>query len=288
MSAATGGASTAAEKPALLIGEDEPNYGSGGNITRNGLEANQTLISETIGPYTLSYITNTKGTKRMVRKITEKTNIRRGQFEATVREADVYNELIKIPDHTDHILPYVRSKRTNDWVYIDWAVVEGIDFERYVATLTDPTGEERKRLLLEAIGHLQWLLDAGYSHGDVKLSNFFIDTTGKTYIIDFGTSRRVYGTGGIRIDQFSLMKMASVLYPGLTEEKKDAILIAAKRIAEMEAATGISSPVDTGKRIYENIAKRLVETPLIGGRAQTRRRKRRGRRTHRSIPRIIR
>lgn len=51
MSAATGGAGTTNSGagnptvPSLLIRE-EPNYGPGGNITRNGLAANQTLTEK--------------------------------------------------------------------------------------------------------------------------------------------------------------------------------------------------------------------------------------------------
>ena len=287
MSAAIGGDSVLIA-PSLWIGDDEPNYGPGGNITRNGLDATQTLTYESVGPYTLSYITNRDGTKRMVRKITMKSDSRRGQFEASVREADVYKELIKLPDYKEHILPFVRSKRTTDWIYIDFEVVEGMDFERYLSTLTDKSSEIRKRLLLEAIQHLQWLLAAGYSHGDVKLNNFYIDiTTGKTYIIDFGTSRKLLAMGGINADMFKLMNMATALFPGLTDDKKRDIQEKAK-----ESILGVSGLVERGKQLYTSIAHQLATATLVGGvmrrRYTQRRRTRRIRRTHRSMPRIIR
>jgi serine/threonine protein kinase len=282
--AATGGAGT--RIPMLMIGENSPNYGPGGNITRNGISANQTLVEEFVGPYSLSFIKNRDGTRRMVRKITQSTNIRRGQFDATVREADVYNDLIKNPDYKEHILPFVRSKRTNDWVYIDFDYVNGMDFEQYLSTLPTTNGEEQKRLLLEAIRHLQWLLSAGYSHGDVKLNNFYIDTTtGKTYIIDFGTSRKLLSMGGIYADIFKLLNMASILFPGLTDEAEHAIFEKAKAVAKSTTSTA-----ERGIQMYANIAEQLATAKRVsGGRRRTQRyRKRRVRRTHRSIPRIIR
>jgi serine/threonine protein kinase len=282
--AATGGAG--APIPMLMIGDNAPNYGPGGNITQNGLSTNQTLVEEVVGPYSLSFIKNRDGTRRMVRKITTSTNSRRGQFEATVREADVYNELIKNPDYKDHILPFIRSKRTNDWVYIDFEYVNGMDFERYLATLPDEAGEERKYLLLEAIRHLQWLLTVGYSHGDVKLNNFYIDTTTrKTYIIDFGTSRKLLSMGGIYADVFKLLNMTSILFPRLTDEAEHAILETAKA-----AAKSTTSTAERGIQMYISIAEQLASTKLVGGgrRRTQRHRKRRVRRTHRSIPRIIR
>lgn len=282
--AATGGAGT--RLPILMIGDNTPNYGLGGNITRNGLSANQSLVEEAVGPYSLSFIKNRDGTKRMVRKITKSTNSRRGQFEATVREADIYNDLIKNPDYKDHILPFVRSKRTNDWIYIDFDYVNGLDFERYLATLPDEAGEERKYLLLEAIRHLQWLLLVGYSHGDVKLNNFYIDTTTrKTYIIDFGTSRKLLSRGGIYADVFKLLNMTSILFPRLTPEEEHVILEKAK-----EAAKDTTSTAEHGIQMYASIAEQLAAAKLVGGgrRRTQRHRKRRVRRTYRSIPRIIR
>jgi serine/threonine protein kinase len=279
---ATGGASAAAALPSLFIGASSPNYGNSEvGPTENSLSANQYIVDYTVGPYTVPVITNRASrTPLMVRKIALKNDFSRpGQFIATTREAAVYEELIKLPDHIQHILPFKRSKRTNDWIYIDFDYVDGVDFERYLETIEgrNTDGALRKYLLSAAIQHLHWLLSAGYSHGDVKLSNFYIGADEKTYILDFGTSRKIFSSVGINADIVKLFEMARVLFPSISNVKEVEIKEAVRATIPPTAST-----VDAGLAMYEGIHKKLMEETLVGGARRRTHRRRRRRQTRRA------
>ena len=274
--AAVGGAGTA---PRLLMIDEPEEFPNLGSAETYNIGEGETMEHREVGPYVVHVIQNKEGVSQRVRKITP-VHGRPGQFLSTVREADVYDKLREQPDWKDHILPFYKSQRSRDWIYINFRYVDGEDFEQYMKKNPTLHKSEKKTLLLEAIWHLRWLLQAGYTHGDVKLSNFYRDTTGKTYILDFGTARQPLSTVGILVDIYNVLS----LFPDVIS---DSLRTELKASVETSVTTGSSR--EKGLAMYDALLARVTTLEVRGGsRHRTHRRLRRNRKTYKSMPRIIR
>ena len=139
------------------------------------------------------FIKGANGRRIGVRKVVKITNGREGQFEATKKEASVYERLTKLPDWRDHLIPYISSKKSRATVMIDFDYIEGSDVLRYIHVHP----EEARELLKKVAQQLKWLAENGYSHGDIKLDNFFRTTDGRVLMLDLGTVARL-DAGGAR------------------------------------------------------------------------------------------
>lgn len=276
-----------------------------------------------------------------VRKVERPTG-RPGQYEATLEEAKKYRKLIKEADHASHILPYLghvvgRSGATSI-IIIDFGYVNGVNFEEYLMAglpanasvnmsqmiapekrayiksrlSADPAKKEvLRKLLIEAAKHLQWFLSVGYTHGDVKLDNFFIsEETGQTYIIDFGRSNISITKQTVDADLTMLVDYCNVILPGLTVDglspkyfNRSAII--RQNSGEIPEQTSLRIQNNSkvykqyGINMYQDIINQLEAAAgsMGGGRRRrprrtrhrrTRHRRRHHRKTHKSMPRIMR
>jgi serine/threonine protein kinase len=213
--------------PVSPLGENvDDNIPVGTNYNLNNIGTDEHLETRTIGPYTMRLIVgNTNGHPRRIRKVATK-NYRAGHHHATINEVQVYRDLLRksdtgeyiLPDVENNILPFYRAVRGDNWVYLNFKYVDGADFEKYLSALyprnelTETEKEsklaETKRLLIAAAKHLKWLLQVGgYSHGDIKLNNFYRAKDGRTFVIDFGKARKNIDAVQISVDIRDFIKM---------------------------------------------------------------------------------
>lgn len=154
-------------------------------------------------------IRNAAGAPVGVRKIATSLDERKGQFSATQNEATVYRNLVTIHGWRDHILPIRSEHVTDDLVVLDFDWVEGNDLKTYLAE--HPS--EMIPVLRQAILQLRWFTLHGYSHGDVRLDNFYRKTDGTVLLFDFGRTRRVNFMDGMK----DVMTLAPLVQPFNTQ-----------------------------------------------------------------------
>jgi serine/threonine protein kinase len=149
-----------------------------------GLKAGEKLDTEGIAGRPIFIIRDAEGNPTGVRKIATVTDVRPGQFAATIKEAVVYKTLSEKPNWRQHIIPFRFEKIDDKIVIIDFDWIEGEDIEKYIQA----NPETAVTMIKEITQQLQWLASVGHIHGDIKLDNFYHTTDGRVLMFDFGRS----------------------------------------------------------------------------------------------------
>ena len=119
----------------------------------------------------------------------------------TRKEQSVYDELLKITNHTKYLLP-VRKPSTgwcneNGYAIIDFDYLPGNSVTEYIQkTHTD----NNLNILLGVTDAILWLVENNFIHGDITTGNFFVvKNDGKSFdirVLDFSNTTR-YDTSKI-------------------------------------------------------------------------------------------
>jgi serine/threonine protein kinase len=132
-----------------------------------------------------------RGERIGIRKIARRGkfgNWRDDIFATTVKELGIYKKIVKHDGWDQYILPFTGGALIDEGsvIYLDFDYIEGLDLIEYNK---EATKAHKHSIMAQVARALKWCLEAGFSHGDIKPDNIYIEEVRgepKARLFDFG------------------------------------------------------------------------------------------------------
>jgi len=133
--------------------------------------------------------------RKLVKLNATKSFTRIARFDA-IREIKFYKYIQHVENWKDYILPFIHGSSNTTSAFLNFEYIKGTTLDRY---LESPNIRiyKRKKIIKDLLDALQFCLDNEYMHGDVKMENIYITSSGDLRLFDFGKAVRDRAETGI-------------------------------------------------------------------------------------------